>query len=111
MSHRAISRRRAAFRLFFEDLLEHVLVQTQIGHQALELAVLLHKLPKAGQLGDPHPGELTLPPVEGLLGDPRPAAYLQSGNAALSLPERRHDLLVRERLLQCQSPRKRDGQG
>jgi hypothetical protein len=43
---------RAGLTLFFlDDLSEDVLVERQVGHQALELAVLLAEDPQLAQLG------------------------------------------------------------
>lgn len=51
-----------------------MLVQTQIGHQPLELRVLLAELAQLADIGDTHPGILLLPVVEGGFAHPHLAA-------------------------------------
>ena len=55
--------------LLSEDLLQHHLVQRQIGHQTLELGVLLAKLAKRAQLVRQQVRVLLLPEVVRLLID------------------------------------------
>jgi hypothetical protein len=86
------SRRQAGLRLFFcEDVLEHGLVQAEVGHALPELAVLLLELP---QLAHPHAVEPPLPAVDGGLADRELAADLLDRGAGLRLPQGESDLLV-----------------
>ena len=48
------------------QVLEHLLVQTQVGHLLLQLAVLLFQDPQPTNLGHPHPLELLIPAPKGL---------------------------------------------
>ncbi len=92
-----------ALELFSEHLLEHVLVEREIGNQRLQFLVLIFELSKSGQPGDAHPGELTFPPVAGLLRDARLATDFGDGCAAFNLPQSVDDLLVGKRLLDASS--------
>src|SRR5262245_5012873 len=74
-----MSRIQLTDRAFSDDLLQHVSVQGQIGHQLLEPPILLFQLPQPPQLGDPHPSELALPTGEGLLAHPQLTADLRPG--------------------------------
>src|SRR5581483_2054790 len=53
--------------VFLHDLLQDVAIQREVGHQALELAVLLAQLPRLAQ---PKPRVLLLPDVKPGLADP-----------------------------------------
>jgi len=83
---------RAGFRTFFEHVLQHLLVQRQIGDQPLELLVLVLEFFEPAQLGDAHSPVLLLPAVEGLLGDLKLTADLSYWGAGLSLSEGISDL-------------------
>jgi hypothetical protein len=47
-----MSRRLGVARSYFDDLLQHVPIQCQIGHQALQPGVLVAQLPKLADLAD-----------------------------------------------------------
>src|SRR5258706_16370798 len=51
------------------ELLQHMLIQRQIGDELLELAVLILELAQPSQLGHSHSGEFLLPAIKGLLTD------------------------------------------
>jgi len=86
---------RRASPLSAQHVLQHRLVQRQVGDQPLELGVLFLQLLQSPDLDDAHPGELLLPPVEGRLGDAELAADLLDCRAALGLSQREGDLLIR----------------
>lgn len=79
-----------------QDVLQHLLVQAQVGHQLLELPVLLLELTQPAQLGDPHAAEPLLPPVEDGLADAHLAHDVAHGGARLLLPQGEGDLLLGE---------------
>ena len=57
-----------ALRPFLQDVLEHGLIQREIGHDLFRTAILLLELLDPPQLGHPHPGVGLLPVVERRLG-------------------------------------------
>ena len=54
---------------FFDHRLQYGLVQAQIGHDLLELAVFFLQLAQAAQLGRTNSAVTLIPDVEGLLAD------------------------------------------
>ena len=92
MNHWASSRRRVGLRLFSEGLAQHVLVERQVGHQALQAPVLLLQLPHPAQLAHAQMRELLLPLIERRLADPQLPADIRRRRPALGLPERVGDL-------------------
>ena len=54
---------------------------------------------KGQAIGDAHPGELLLPPIERLLRDAHLPADIPDGIAALGLPQRKRNLLFTESTL------------
>jgi hypothetical protein len=82
-----------ASELFCDDLLQDVPVQTQIGHQALQLAVLITELPQLSQFVQPEPRILLLPKINALLTDAMLAANLDHGRPGFSFPKRPQNLL------------------
>jgi hypothetical protein len=71
-----------------------MLVQRQVGHPRLELAVLLLRLTKPPQLGDPYTGELAFPSVKCLLAHAELATDLCDGGSHLHLAQGIRDLLL-----------------
>ena len=55
--------------MYCDDLLKHVLVQSEVSDQGLELLVFFFELFEAAQFSDAHAGELAFPAVKGLFGD------------------------------------------
>ena len=53
-----------------DDILQHLPVQAQVGHELLQLAVLFFKLLETPQFRDTEPDVLLLPTVERLLRNP-----------------------------------------
>jgi hypothetical protein len=93
------------FRVFFDHFLEHGLVQGKIGHQALELPVLLLEKPELTKLRRPQAAVLPLPAIESLLRDPELANYFLDLRSGLRLLQREGDLLLCElRFLHGPSP-------
>lgn len=71
-----MSLRWPGFTAFFYHVLKHLLIQTQIRDQLLELFVLLFELTQAPQLVRAHAGVFLLPVEERRLGDSHLAADL-----------------------------------
>ena len=92
----ASSRRLAALRAFFDDLLKDLLVQRQIGHDAPKARVLIFKLPELAQLAHAQFAVLLLPRVVRGLRDANLAAHLHHRRAAVGHPQRIGDLLPAE---------------
>src|SRR5262249_47437075 len=77
-------------------LMQDRLIQAQVRHQALELAILLPQLAQLAELADAQRPEALLPAVEGLLTDAHLAADLADRRARLGLTQGQGDLLVGE---------------
>src|SRR6218665_270864 len=90
------SRRREGPRLFLNNVLQHRLVQAQVGHDLLELAILLFKLAQASKVRRPHAGVLLTPLVERGIADAHLAADLLDADAQLRLLQRVGHLLLGE---------------
>lgn len=87
ISHWASSRSRADLKVFFEHLLQHVLVERQVGHQLFELRVFLLQLPQPAQLGRAQPAKLLLPVIKGRLADAHLPADFGDRGSGLGLLE------------------------
>jgi hypothetical protein len=74
--------RSGGFSVFCRDVLEHLLVEAQVGDELLGLLVLLLELPQAPQLGGTEVAVLLLPAEECGLADPQLAADILDGKAA-----------------------------
>ncbi len=83
-----------ALEFFCEQVLQHQLVEAEIGHQLLQLSVLFLQLLQPPDLSDPHPGVLLLPPVEGLLADAHLPNHFRDWSTQLSLAQSIGDLLL-----------------
>src|SRR5262249_48781274 len=70
---------------FSEQILEHHLVEREVGHEALELRVFLFELPQVPHLADAHAGVFALPDVDGLLADAQTPCDVRHGRARLAL--------------------------
>jgi len=77
---------------FFQDVLEHRLVQTQVCNQTLQIAVLLLENLQPADLGNAETTELILPPVERLLRDLNLPADLLHRRATFDLPQSTRNL-------------------
>lgn len=92
----AIARRRPGLTPFLQHLLEHLLVEGQIGDDLFEPAIFVLELAYPPELGDAHPRIALFPGVEGGLTDPELAADLGRGDALLGLAQGLGDLLFGE---------------
>jgi hypothetical protein len=90
-----------------DQLLERVVIQCEIGDQALEPCVLVLKLAESAQLADLQPAVPGLPPVEGLLADPVPTAEVGRLGTHLGLLQHGDDLLLGESLSSHRSSSRR----
>ena len=63
--------------LFFNDFLQHVPIQWQIGHEAFEPGVLVAELPQLSDLEQPHVRVPLLPDVVRRLADPHLPAHVR----------------------------------
>src|SRR6185503_2789208 len=79
-----------------EGLREHVLVERQVGDQALQPCILVLELAHAAHLVDAEVPIALLPHVEGRLADAELAAHVADRRACLRLAERVGDLLLRK---------------
>jgi K+-transporting ATPase KdpA subunit len=94
-----------ASELFSEHILQHCLIQAQIGDQLLQPAVLLLELFHLTRLIRLHTNVLLLPSVKGLLADPDLADHLRHWHSQLRLLHHSHDLLHgKPLLLHAKSP-------
>src|SRR5262249_19254433 len=87
---------RRALPFFSKRLMQDRLIQAQVRHQALELAILLPQLAQLAELADAQRPEALLPAVEGLLTDAHLAADLADRRARLGPAQGQGDLLVGE---------------
>ena len=76
-----------------------MLVQRQVRHKLLKLAVFFLKLTEASKLRQPHTVKLALPAVKGLLTYIHLPANLRNLGAAFGLAQSKGNLLLREPLL------------
>lgn len=96
---RGSSRRRVGFRAFSNDLGEDVLVERQIGHQALQAGVLVTQLAQLLHLRHAHVAVTLLPDVETRLAASQPPADLRRRCPGFDLAQGVGDLLVGKSLL------------
>ena len=80
------------------DVLKHDLVERQVGHETLQLGVLVPELLQLPGLGRLHAAVDLLPPVVALLRDPVLAAQLSNRRAELRLLQNPGDLFDRKTL-------------
>jgi hypothetical protein len=92
--HRAISRRLGVVRSFFNHFLQHVPIQRQIGHQALQPGVLVPQLPELTNLQEPHVRVALLPDVVRRLADPHLSADIRNRLTGVPLLEGKQNLLL-----------------
>ncbi len=88
-----------ALQLFSEHILQHRLVQRQLGYQLLQPRVLVAKLLDLANLIDFQPGILRLPAVVRLLRGPHLSDQLRYQNSHLGLLQHGHNLLYGKLLL------------
>jgi len=80
-------------KLFFQHILQHWLVEHQIGNDLLEPRVLVFELPQSTQFRRSQTGELAFPIEKRRLRDADLAADFRYGNAGLRLLPGEHNLL------------------
>lgn len=78
---------RAAVELFSDNLLQHVRIERESGHQAFSLGVLLTELPQFTQLTDPRPRVFPFPHIERLRAALPLPANVHHGRLTLRLPQ------------------------
>lgn len=83
---------------FSENVLQYDFVETEIGNQLLELAILLLELAHPSQLLDPNACILFLPGIERGLRDTSLATYLFQSYASIRLVQCKSNLLLRKLL-------------
>ncbi len=76
---------RRALPFFSDDILQHRLIQRQLGHQTLELGVLVLELLQPSRLAGLQAAIDPLPAIKRVLRDPHPAAELGARNAEFVL--------------------------
>jgi hypothetical protein len=81
---------------FCDHRLQHRLVQAQLGHDLLELAVLFFELAQPTQLRWPHACVLLAPHIEGRIAYAHLAAHLLDAGAQFRLLERKGNLILSE---------------
>jgi hypothetical protein len=86
------------------DVLEHDLVEGQVGDEAFELRVFVAELLQLAGFTRGHPAIDLLPAVVGLLGDPHLATDITDRDAARGLLQDRGDLLDGKRFFFTASP-------
>lgn len=95
----------AAVRTFCDHLLQHRLVQAQVGHQLLELAILFFQLTQPLELRWPKTAVLLLPVIKSSFGNPHLPADLGHRCPELGLLQRIRNLLFgKTRLLHGMTP-------
>jgi hypothetical protein len=82
--------------LFFNDFLQNVPIERQIGYQALEARVLIAQLPQLAHLQNPHVRVPFLPDVVRRLADPHLPAHIRDRLAGVPLLQGEQDLLLGE---------------
>ena len=91
-----MSRRLCVARSFFNDFLQHVPIQRQIGHEALQPGVLVPQLPQLAHLEQPEVAVALLPVVVRRLADPHLPAHVRNLLAGVALLEGEQDLFLGE---------------
>jgi hypothetical protein len=76
------------------DLLQHMAIWREIGHQPFELRVFLAELPEFPQFTEAQPRILAFPHVERLLADAHIATDFRNRRPALRLPQRSEHLFL-----------------
>lgn len=94
--HRPTAAADLASKLSGDDILQHRLVQAEVGDRALELAILILELAQAPHLGR-HPPSVVFALIKvGHFADPRLSADLADSRAALGLLEHEGELRLRK---------------
>src|SRR5882762_3289702 len=83
-----------ASELFSDHLAQDVLIEREVGHQALEARVLIAQLAELADLGEPELRVLLLPQVKARLAHPELPAYICHRRPAFRLAQRHGNLLV-----------------
>src|SRR2546429_104585 len=87
-----------ASELFSDHLAEDVLIEREIGHQALQPRVLITQLAELADLGEPELCVLLLPEVKARLAHPDLTAHIRHRCAPFRLAQRHGNLLIRKTL-------------
>ena len=80
--------------LFFDNFLQDVPIERQIGHQPLQSGVLIPQLPELADLEKPKVAVALLPDVERRLADPHLSADVRYRLSGGDLLEGKQDLLL-----------------
>ena len=83
-----------AVRFVFNDFLQNMPIQCQIGHQPLQSAVLVAQLTQLAYLEQSQVPVALLPDVKRRLADPHLPAYIRHQLSRSRLLERKQDLLL-----------------
>ena len=75
----------AALPFFCDHLLQHRLVEAEVGNEPFELRVFFAQLPQLANLGRSHRAEFLLPSVKRSLGDPELADDLRDRRTGFGL--------------------------
>jgi hypothetical protein len=86
----------AVVRSFFDDFLEDVPIERQIGHQPLQSSVLIPQLPELTNFEEPQVAVALLPDIERRLADPHLPADVRHRLSRGGLLEGKQDLLLGE---------------
>ena len=81
---------------FFEGLRQHVLVEREVGHEPFSSAVFFLQLSVPPQFAHAQMGVVLLPGIEGRVTDAELPTEITDGSGGFGLPDRLHDLLLRE---------------
>jgi hypothetical protein len=92
------SRCLTGFRIFWDDVLQHDLVERQIGHEAFELGVFVAELLQLAGLTGLEIAVLLLPAIEALLGNADLSTEIPDGHPLGGLLQHGGDLLDGESL-------------
>jgi hypothetical protein len=91
-----MSRRFDVVRSFFDDFLQDVPIQRQIGHQPLQSGVLVPQLPELADLKQPQVAVALLPDIERRLADTHLPAHVRHRLSGGHWLEGKQDLLHSE---------------
>ena len=92
--HRAMSRRLSVARSFFNDFLQHVPIQRQIGRQALQPGVLVSELSELSDLEQSEVAVALLAVAVRRLADPNLPAYIRDRLTGVPLLQSKQNLLL-----------------
>jgi hypothetical protein len=81
------------------DVLQHDLVERQVGDEAFQLGVFVTQLLELPRLAGQHAAVRLLPAIKRLLGNPDLPAHVADGHSRRYLLQHRRDLLDRKSFL------------